>query len=54
MDITNIPQTLIKGLEQKNTDQLVALSRVLNLVLGNYSNKLPPLWRKSNSKQLTI
>lgn len=34
MDITNIPQTLIKGLEQKNTDQLVALSRVLNLVLG--------------------
>ncbi len=34
MDITNIPQTLIKGLKQKNTDQLVALSRVLNLVLG--------------------
>jgi hypothetical protein len=34
MDITNIPQTLIKGLEQKNTDQLIALSRVLNLVLG--------------------
>jgi hypothetical protein len=34
MDITNIPQTLIKGLEQKNTEQLVALSRVLNLVLG--------------------
>lgn len=34
MDITNIPQTLIKALEQKNTDQLAALSRVLNLVLG--------------------
>lgn len=34
MDITNIPQTLIKGLEQKNTEQLAALSRVLNLVLG--------------------
>lgn len=34
MDITNIPQTLMKGLEQKNTDQLVALSSVLNLVLG--------------------
>ncbi len=34
MDITNIPQALIKGLEQKNTEQLVALSRVLNLVLG--------------------
>ena len=34
MDINNIPQTLIKGLEQKNTDQLIALSRVLNLVLG--------------------
>ncbi len=34
MDITNIPQNLIKGLEQKNTEQLVALSRVLNLVLG--------------------
>ncbi len=34
MDITNIPQTLIKALEQKNTEQLVALSRVLNLVLG--------------------
>ncbi|RYY75274.1 MAG: flagellar hook-length control protein FliK [Gammaproteobacteria bacterium] len=34
MDITNIPQNLIKALEQKNTEQLVALSRVLNLVLG--------------------
>jgi hypothetical protein len=34
MDITNIPQTLIKALEQKNTDQLVVLSRVLNLALG--------------------
>ena len=34
MDITNIPQTLIKGLEQKNTEQLTALSRVLNLVVG--------------------
>ena len=34
MDITHIPQALIKGLEQKNTEQLVALSRVLNLVLG--------------------
>ncbi|RYY04059.1 MAG: flagellar hook-length control protein FliK [Gammaproteobacteria bacterium] len=34
MDITNIPQSLIKGLEQKNTEQLTALSRVLNLVLG--------------------
>lgn len=34
MDITNIPQALIKGLEQKNTEQLAALSRVLNLVLG--------------------
>jgi Flagellar hook-length control protein FliK len=34
MDITNIPQALIKGLEQKNTEQLVVLSRVLNLVLG--------------------
>jgi len=34
MDITNIPQSLIKGLEQKNTEQLAALSRVLNLVLG--------------------
>jgi hypothetical protein len=34
MDITNIPQTLIKGLEQKNTEQLTALSRVLDLVLG--------------------
>ncbi|MFO1387833.1 flagellar hook-length control protein FliK [Cellvibrio sp.] len=34
MDITNIPQNLIKTLEQKSTDQLAALSRVLNLVLG--------------------
>lgn len=34
MDITNIPQNLIKALEQKNTEQLAALSRVLNLVLG--------------------
>jgi len=34
MDIPNIPQNLIKALEQKNTEQLVALSRVLNLVLG--------------------
>jgi hypothetical protein len=34
MDISNIPQTLAKALEQKNTTQLVALSRVLNLVLG--------------------
>ncbi len=34
MDITNIPQNLIKALEQKSTDQLAALSRVLNLVLG--------------------
>ena len=34
MDITNIPQNLIKALEQKNSEQLVALSRVLNLVLG--------------------
>jgi len=34
MDITNIPQTLTKALEQKNTDQQVALSRVLNLVVG--------------------
>jgi len=34
MDINNIPQNLIKALEQKNTEQLVALSRVLNLVLG--------------------
>ncbi len=34
MDITNIPQNLIKGLEQKNTEQLAVLSRVLNLVLG--------------------
>jgi hypothetical protein len=34
MDISNIPQTLAKALEQKNTNQLVALSRVLNLVLG--------------------
>jgi hypothetical protein len=34
MDIPNIPQNLIKALEQKNTDQLVALSRVLDLVIG--------------------
>lgn len=34
MDITNIPQNLIKALEQKNTEQLAVLSRVLNLVLG--------------------
>jgi hypothetical protein len=34
MDITNIPQTLIKGLEQKSTEQLQALSRVLDLVVG--------------------
>lgn len=34
MDITNIPQNLIKALEQKNTEQLAILSRVLNLVLG--------------------
>lgn len=34
MDIPNIPQNLIKGLEQKNTEQLTALSRVLDLVLG--------------------
>jgi len=34
MDISNIQQTLLKGLEQKNTDQLIALSRVLNLIVG--------------------
>lgn len=34
MDITNIPQNLIKALETKNTEQLAVLSRVLNLVLG--------------------
>ncbi len=34
MDISNIPQNLIKALETKNTEQLVALSRVLDLVLG--------------------
>jgi len=34
MDISNIPQNLIKALEQKNSEQLAALSRVLNLVLG--------------------
>ena len=34
MDITNIPQNLIKALEQKNTEQLATLSRVLNLVVG--------------------
>lgn len=33
MDITNIPNNLIKALEQKSTEQLVALSRVLNLAL---------------------
>lgn len=34
MDITNITQNLIKGLEQKNTEQLVTLSRLLNVALG--------------------
>lgn len=34
MDIPNIPSKLIKALEQKNTEQLIALSRVLNLVQG--------------------
>jgi hypothetical protein len=34
MDITNIPQNLTKALEQKSTEQLAALSRVLNLALG--------------------
>lgn len=34
MDITQLTQNLIKGLEQKNTDQLAALSRVLNIALG--------------------
>lgn len=34
MDITNIPQNLVKALEAKNTEQLAVLSRVLNLALG--------------------
>jgi hypothetical protein len=34
MDITNLTQNLIKGLEQKNTEQLVTLSRLLHVALG--------------------
>ncbi len=34
MDITNLTQNLIKGIEQKNTDQLVTLSRLLHIALG--------------------
>ncbi|MES2675099.1 MAG: flagellar hook-length control protein FliK [Pseudomonadota bacterium] len=34
MDITNLTQNLIKGLEQKNTEQLVTLSRLLHTALG--------------------
>lgn len=33
MDITNLTQNLIKGLEQKNTEQLVTLSRLLDIAL---------------------
>jgi hypothetical protein len=34
MDITQLTQNLVKGLEQKNAEQLTALSRVLNMVVG--------------------
>ncbi|MES2826138.1 MAG: flagellar hook-length control protein FliK [Pseudomonadota bacterium] len=34
MDITNLTQNLIKGLEQKNTEQLVTLSQLLKIALG--------------------
>jgi hypothetical protein len=34
MDITQLTQSLVTGLEQKNADQLTALSRVLNMVVG--------------------
>jgi hypothetical protein len=34
MDITKLTQNLIAGLQQKNTEQLVSLSRLLNLAIG--------------------
>jgi hypothetical protein len=34
MDITQLTQNLVKGVEQKNAEQLTTLSRVLNIVVG--------------------
>ncbi len=34
MDISSITQDILKGLAQKNYDQLIALSRTLNLIVG--------------------
>jgi hypothetical protein len=34
MDITQLTQNLIKGLEQKSVEQITALSRALNMILG--------------------
>lgn len=60
MDITNLPPNMIKVLEQKNTEQLLALARLINLTVGkiaiatiNETTPVSPQEREALLKQTT-